>query len=509
MNAKRGFYNVFFGLLSQFITTAIGFIIPRLIVVNLGSEANGLLSSVNQALVYLGLLEAGIGTATVQALFRPIATNDHDGINAILSATHRYYKRVGFWYFAAVLALAIVYPLVVQSTLSPITVFFVILFSGMSQVVNFFFQGKFRMLLVAEGKNYILTNLATITFLCTSVLKIILLLSKCNLAVLQGMYFAFTLLQMIYIYYYIRKNYDWIDLSVEPDMESLSQRNAVLVHQISGLVFSNTDVLLLTYFSGLKSVSVYSMYMMLYSMISGVITTVNSGLSFALGQAYKADRKKFMKLYNAFESYNMALTFSLFCIASAFILPFLRIYMDGVDDINYIDPYLPYLFVATYLLSNGRSAAQRVIEYAEHFKLTQKRSILEACINLVISIIAVHRFGIYGVLIGTIAALLYRSNDMILYSAKYLLKRSAWITYRKWGSNFILFIGFNVLMQKLLTLVSLDSYIAVIFWAVVACAVVVPVFFVAASLNDIESYRFCMEFIRAKIHSKKNAAKST
>ena len=84
MNAKRGFYNVFFGLLGQVVSIALGVIIPRLVIVSLGSESNGLLSSVNQALVYLGLLEAGIGTATSQALYKPVAEQDTKNINHIL-----------------------------------------------------------------------------------------------------------------------------------------------------------------------------------------------------------------------------------------------------------------------------------------------------------------------------------------------------------------------------------------------------------------------------------------
>ena len=35
---------------------------------------------------------------------------------------------------------------------------------------------------------------------------------------------------------------------------------------------------------------------------------------------------------------------------------------------------------------------------------------------------------------GTIAALLYRTNDMIIYAAK-ILGRSCWITYRRWLLN--------------------------------------------------------------------------
>lgn len=499
MNAKRGFYNAFWGLFGQIISIATGVIIPRLVIVNLGSEANGLLSSVNQALIYLNLLEAGIGTATLQALYTPVANRDHDQINGVLSATNKYYRKVGSWYFLAVCILSVIYAFSVESELSPITVIAVIFFSGLSQVVNFFFQGKYRILMQAEGKNYILINLGTVVTLCTSILKIVMLLLGFNVAALQIMYFSFSVLQMIYICRYMKKNYSWIDLTVPPCEDALAQRNSVLVHQISGLIFSNTDVLLLTWFCNLKVVSVYSMYVMLFGMISTAISTINGSVSFAMGQAYGTNPPRFLKLYNAFESYNMALTFSLYCIANAFILPFLALYTEGISDINYIDTVLPYLFIATYLLSNGRSAAQRVIEYSGHFKLTQNRSILESVINLVVSLIAVNHWGIYGVLIGTIAALFYRTNDMIFYASHRLLKRSVRTTYVKWISNFILFIGITIVLKKILRLISFDSYIKIILAAAVVSIIVVPVFLISISIIDKESAAFCVDFIKSKL----------
>ena len=58
----------------------------------------------------------------------------------------------------------------------------------------------------------------------------------------------------------------------------------------------------------------------------------------------------------------------------------------------------------------------------------------------VLSFICVFKFGIYGVLFGTIAALLYRANDIILFANHRVLKRSAWPTYRKWGTNAVIFV---------------------------------------------------------------------
>ena len=503
MNAKRGFYNIFFGMLGQLVSIALGITIPRLVLVNLGSESNGLLSSVNQALVYLNLLEAGVGTATLQALYGPVAESNIQNINHIMSATNKYYQKIGIWYFIVTVVLALIFPVVVDSELSYVTVFVVVFLSGVSQVVNFFFQGKYRILMQVEGKNYILTNLGTIVNVFTSISKIILLLKDYDIVALQFMYFLFNLVQMFYITLYIKKNYPWLNLAVAPNYEAISQKKSVLVHQISGLIFQNTDVLILTVACGLKAVSVYSMYVMLFGMIGTTISTINGGVSFAMGQAYNTDKKKFDILYNAFETYNMSLTFSLYCVANIFILPFLKLYTVGVTDVNYIDPILPYLFIATYAISNGRSAAQRVIEYAGHFKLTQNRSMLESAINIAVSLICVMKFGIYGVLCGTIAALLYRTNDMIIYASKKLLYRSPFRTYLKWGVNVLLYVLTTIVFSGIYSRVQLSNYFILAINAAVVCAIIVSDFFIIASLIDKESFAFCRNFIKSYIQGKK------
>lgn len=508
MNAKRGFYNVVFGMLGQFISIALGIMIPRLVLVSLGSESNGLFSSVNQALVYLNLLEAGIGTAALQALYQPVAEADLKNVNRIMAAADRYYKKVGTWYFAATVVLACIFPAAVDSELSYVTISAVVFLGGMSQVVNFFFQGKYRILMQAEGKSYILTNLGTIVNLFTSVSKIVLLLQGCDVVVLQFMYFVFNLAQMLYITLYIKKNYSWLDLTVTPDYEAISQKKSVLVHQISGLIFQNTDVLILTAVCGLKTVSVYAMYVMLFGMIGTTISIMSGGVSFVMGQAYHTDKKKFHILYNAFETYHLSLTFALYCVANIFILPFLKLYTAGVTDVTYTDPLLPYLFIATYLLSSGRSAAQRVIEYAGHFKLTQNRSIAESAVNLAVSLICVRKFGIYGVLCGTIAALLYRTNDMILYASRKLLHRSPMRTYFKWGINMVFYVLLIMIFSNVYSRMELSNYFILVIHAAIVCVIVVFGFFLIGSVMDKESFEFCRNFMRIHRRGKKKWLKN-
>ena len=58
--------------------------------------------------------------------------------------------------------------------------------------------------------------------------------------------------------------------------------------------------------------------------------------------------------------------------------------------------------------------ANTIIAYAGQFKESLPQTIAENVINLCVSLFGVYRWGIYGVLIGTIIALLYRTNEQII-----------------------------------------------------------------------------------------------
>ena len=174
-NAKKSAYNMITSILGQVITIAMGIVIPRLVLVNLGSENNGLLSSITQVLGYASLLEAGVGLASLQALYKPIAEEDKPTVNAIMSATNLYYRRTGIAYLLLVLFLSALYPIIIKTTIPYKTVALVVLISGLPGVVNYYFQGKYKILLQAEGKTYIITNLTTLIGIVTSIGKILLL----------------------------------------------------------------------------------------------------------------------------------------------------------------------------------------------------------------------------------------------------------------------------------------------------------------------------------------------
>lgn len=263
-----------------------------------------------------------MGLAITKALYGPLANNDINEINGIMSASDIFYRKVGKMYLIGIILIASTYPFIIQSSISKLTIFIVILLTGLPQVVNFFYQGKLRMLLQVDGKRYVLSNLTTAVYIGTSITKIILLLNGFGIIALQFMYLVFNLIQMIFIVLYVKKNYSWLDLNVKPLSDKIGERKSVFLHQISGFIFSNTDMLILSYFCGLKTVSVYAIYNMFYSMISGLISNFTGSFIFVLGQKFNLNKKDYIIVKNSFDTFNMALVFSMQFVLYQCILPF-------------------------------------------------------------------------------------------------------------------------------------------------------------------------------------------
>lgn len=477
MNYKNGVLSATIGILQQLLTLAFGLIVPRLFIRTFGSEMNGFLSSIGNIYSYLALVEAGVGTAAIQALWGPLGRDDKRSVNEIMSATAQWYNRAGFIYLLGVIAISIFYPLTVKTTIPFWTIFIITILSGAGDVINFWVQGKYKVLLQAEGKKYIMSLVTMVVYVASNIIKIVLLLKGFDVIAIHIGYFIISLCTMVFYWIYMRRNYKWLNLKATPNKAALSQSSAVFVQQIAGMITSNTDILVLTYVAqDLKSVSVYNVYLMIYATVGKLFSTFFGSFHYLLGQTYNNDQEHYMQMHRKYEAISMAGAFALYTIAYLLTTPFMKVYTAGITDIKYVDFYLPILFTGMHLLSSGREACARVITFAGHFKQMQPSSIAEAVINIVISCILVRKIGIYGVLIGTIVAFLPIVFYVIYYANKNILHRSQWHTYKLWISNSVV-LALSCLVFRFFNLTA--TSIPAFFLKAIPCGLVVCLLYFA------------------------------
>lgn len=438
--SKKVLFNITSGLVCQLVIIALGFLVPRLYLVSFGSEVNGVLSTIKQIFAYLCLLEAGVGLATTQALYAPLANGDRPAVSAILSATKRYYLRTGAVYGALVVLIALVYSYIAAPALPPPVVFTIVLLNGVPSVLSYLLQGKYRLLLEADGRAYVINTSDTVVQLAVNLGKIGVLVLTDNLILVQLIYCVCAVVQMLCLCLYARHCYPWLDWRAAPDFAAIAQKNAVILHQISAAVFNNTDIILLSFLCDFKIVSVYTIYNLFFTQVQNLITAVTSGVTFLLGQLFYVDRRKFIQSYDIYETLYIMGVFMVYTIMALFLLPVIQLYTRGVRDINYIDLPLLLLFVGMNLLANGKLPSHQVINISGGFRNTRHQAVIEAALNIVISVAAICAWGIYGAIVGTIAALLYRGVVVIHYANRKVLCRSPWFTYRRWLVNMGVFL---------------------------------------------------------------------
>lgn len=496
-------YNLIIGIGGQVIALILGILVPKFVLDGFGSEINGLLTSVTNIYGYVALVEAGIAAAASQSLYKAIAASDRNEMNAIMAATHRYYLRTGWIYLALVLMFAGIYPLLVNTDLPYMMVMQVILFNGIGNVINYFFHGKYLILLKADGKNYVRVGLEIIINALKQISKIVLISMGYGIVTVQLVVMLTSFLQMIYITYYIRKKYSWIDLSVQPNQAALCQSKNVFVHEFNYLITYNIDAALLTFFSTLKIVSVHSLYTLLYGIVFKVSISIKDALEFKVANEYYKGCERFYKIFEVYEAGYMAFSFAMLTVVQYFATPFLQLYTQGVNDINYIDGYLPYLFTIVYALWVTKYPSEAMVYIAGHFRQTQHSAVMETSINVVVSFVLVHVCGIYGVLIGSIVSSLYRIGYLMFYVNKQITGRNPLRAYRSLAICTATY-AVCIWLSRFIKL-SLTSYLQIVALCVPYALCVCLMYLVAMAIAAPDGYIYVLSaFIKYKNKKKTN-----
>ncbi|MGN4126113.1 lipopolysaccharide biosynthesis protein [Lysinibacillus sphaericus] len=439
MRTKKVILNLMSNVMLQIVSAAINFILPRLFITTYGSASNGLISSIKQFLSYLKIVEAGVGNASIAALYKPLSLSDKDQINGILAATNHFYRRSGYIFTVLVVILAIFYPLVVGDEVNPRTAFYMVLILGISTMGEYFYIGKYLVLLTADQKSYVIFRIQTILLIASTILSLTLIVLGFSIVVVVASSSVLLLLDILFLRSYVQKKYLYFNIRVKPHTLAIKAKWDALIHQIASLVVFNTPFILITIFLGLKEVSVFTVYNMVFNAVTLFVSAFSGAMLAAFGDILvKEDRGDLQKHFHYFEYIFYAVVAFCYTCTAILILPFMTIYTVGIEDVNYIRPWLATLFVIVGVANTIRIPSNTLVNSAGHFKETKNRAIIEAIINLVMSIICVQFLGVEGVLIGALCSYAYRTCDLILYTSKEILKHSVLVTVKKISRNTIL-----------------------------------------------------------------------
>lgn len=456
MKKRNLLKNVVWGFGGQFFFIILGIIVPRIMIGNYGSDVNGLLSTVSQIFTYLALLEAGIGQAAKNALYKPLSEKNAEAFSGIAASAQKYYRNITIYYALGVVVLALITPFIFATEISKTTIFMIVLLEGMSGILSFYFVQTKTLIIEMTGKGYVNNGVNVISRCAGYAARIILASMGVNIVLLQATYFIITVCKVLFYQIYFKKTFKWVNLSAASDKIVLKDRNSYVLTEIAWTIFSSTDMIVLSIFVSTELSSVYSVYNMIFANLNVLLSAVYYNVNYLLGIRFHKNLEEYKTLHDIFTSVFMGAMTVLMSVSYVLIIPFIKLYTGGVADIEYIYPALPVLFCMVQLISWSRYSAGNLTGIAGYAKPTAIVSMIEAIMNLTLSIILVRSLGIVGVLIATVVALPLKALWCVYIAEKKVMKRSFWNTIKIWLTNYAVF-AVAVVLKETVT-VTADNY---------------------------------------------------
>lgn len=419
MNRKRLLaLNTSSSLVFQITTIICGFIVPRLILQTYGSEVNGLINSINQFLAIITFLELGVGAVIQSSLYKPLADKNDEEISKIVVSGQKFFSRLATILLVYVVILMGAYPLVAKSNFGFLYTATMILVISISSFAQYYFGIVNSLLITANQRGYFSYNIQTITLIINTIACFILIKLGASIHIVKLTTSLIYLARPLILSFYVRKNYN-INWNIKYDEEPIKQKWNGIAQHIASVILDGTDNIVLTIFMGLQAVSVYSVYNLVVSGVKRLLLSMTNGIQSLMGEMLA--KEEFDKLRDFFGWVEWSIhtgTIFIFSVTSVLIVPFVEVYTSGINDANYIQPMFALLIVAANAGHCLRLPYNLMILAGGHYKQTQSNYVVASILNIVFSILLVKFWGLVGIAIGTLIAMLYQTVWMAIYDSK-------------------------------------------------------------------------------------------
>ena len=423
--------NVVSNIFLQFVTVISGLIIPRMILSLFGSEVNGLIGSLAQFMVYIELMEGGLGGVLTASLYKPLVENDERKIESILFTARSIYRKIGYVFLLYVISVAVIYPIVTQTSFSFSYVATMALIIGLQTLIQYTFSSSYQHFLRADKKIYVVSNIRSLLILLNLAVFTVISVFVKDIHILKlasGIVFA---MQPLLFSIYVKKNYKFEGNKTKNE-ELIKNRWDGFSVNLAYFIHNSTDVTILTLFTNLITVSIYTVHAIVTNGVRRILQAISTAVSPNIGQLYaKGDKKILNEKFNIVEFAYFLIASGFLTVAGLLITPFILLYTGGITDANYNQPIFAIILVIAEFIYCIREPYFNLAQAAGRFKDMKIHAYIEAGINLLFSIILVNFIGLVGVAIGTLLGNTYRTLYHVFYLEKHILHRSPRIFFRK------------------------------------------------------------------------------
>lgn len=401
MRTSNSLKNIITTIIPFAIIGLLGFIKIRVFVNGLSNDIYSLNQLFFQIMGYLALADAGFGVILVQKMYKAFVEKDHDEISDLYSTTKIFFRRIGIFILVASIILSFFVGVFANVNVSNQYIQIVFIIFSFKNSIEYFMSAP-RYVIQADQKMYKINLLVNFIKILESIVEIIL--------VLCGVDYLYVLLPGIFIRIFINyvinkiifKEYKWLTFNKKCNKNYLKDKYNLISQKIAGIFYSNTDIILISSFLNPIAVIVYTSYNYITKFITDIVFMLASAVtpSYANVINDSSDGKE----YKLFNEMNI-----MFYFTASFVSAVLYALFDNFISLWVGKEYLINtigLLLIIFILYRNISIRMMyvIINSLGLFKQTSKIILLEAALNIVLSIIGIFIFGINGVLLGTIVS---------------------------------------------------------------------------------------------------------
>lgn len=485
MRTKKAIINYITETVPEILIMFLGFFRIKFFLKYLGTDILGLYQMFGQFFAYINLTEAGFSTAALYSLYKPISDKDQKKVNSILSGTNRIFKIIGLgMILIGIIFSFFIHYFIKDNTISNgyiITSFIIFL---LINVMSYFFK-PYSIYFDAKEKKYLPNLIYQIGLLVKTISEIALLFIGFDLIKILIVSLCIMIITNFAVKYAMKKQFPEVDLKVEKDYSAWKGTKHLIVHKLGGVVANNVDMIMISTFTGLAKVVVYSSYMYVINAIKTLLSKFSSSLYSLVGIKMLGDSEK--ENYKVFLELNSLMSFVSIVICASLIFainPFIDIFYEGEVVTSKL---LAFCFILMLFLSINSSTLYVYTNSTGLFKETKICTIVEAISNLVLSAIGMILFGIPGIVLATSISYIiadYIIKPRVLYKNVFK-KESKKDFYKNFiivSITFILFCFLNNLFK--ITISNIFIWFIICLVLFIANAILIYLVFKILKMND-------------------------
>ena len=310
-------------LIAQITTLVCGFILPRLFLQHYGSEVNGLVNSISQFLSVIAFLELGVGAVVQSSLYKPLAEKDNQQISKVMVSANKFFQRLARILLVYVISLMIIYPYIANQNFGFIYTATLIAAISISSFAQYYFGIVNSLLLNADQRGYIQYNAQTVTIILNTIVCAIMISMNGTIQVVKLVTSIIYLARPIILQIYVNNHYK-INWKIKYTQEPIKQKWNGVAQHVASVVLDGTDTIVLTVFSTLSNVSIYSVYFLVVKGVKTLFLSVTNGIQALIGELWaKQELDQLKSFFGWIEWLIHTGTTYVFSCTAALIVPFI------------------------------------------------------------------------------------------------------------------------------------------------------------------------------------------